>query len=497
MSSDKSSNILLSPAEARQADALTIAKGTAGFALMESAGEAVAEITAEYIGTPLETGGEILILCGPGNNGGDGFIAARHLDDWGYPVRVMLAGEVAALKGDAAEAAKRWPGPIEPLNPEALGGSAVIIDGLFGTGLSRPLDGAFADMIEAANDHDALKIAIDVPSGLDAETGQPTGPCFVADATVTFFQRKLGHAVAPGRFLCGGLDHIHVADIGISAKVLAEIKPQSFLNDPGLWGHVFPFAGPESHKYHRGHLLVLGGREPTLGASRLASLAGLRVGAGLVTLAAPSETYPIQATALTDVMVRRFDSAFGFLGILADPRINSVLLGPGAGVGERTSELLQDVAARGRKMVIDADALTSLVGRLDILNAARNTDVVLTPHEGEFARLFPTLKPKDDRVQAVREAAAAAGAVVVLKGVSTVVGAPDGRVSVAANAPAWLSVAGTGDVLAGMIAGLMAQGMPAFEAASAGVWLHGEAAMEAGRGLVASDLLQFIPAVLP
>nr|WP_281500845.1 NAD(P)H-hydrate dehydratase [Kordiimonas marina] len=269
------------------------------------------------------------------------------------------------------------------------------------------------------------------------------------------------------------------------------------MNDPGLWGDSFAFPGPAAHKYLRGHLLVLGGREPTLGASRLASMAGLRVGAGLVTLAAPSETYAIQATALTDIMVRRFDSAFGFMGLLADNRINSVLIGPGAGVGEKTAEIVQDVGRRGRQMVLDADALTSLVGRLDLLTSVKKSEIVLTPHEGEFARLFPSCNPREDRVKAARDAARLAGSVIVLKGASTVVAAPDGRASIAANAPSWLSVAGTGDVLGGMIAGLMAQGMPAFEAASAGVWLHGEAGTEAGRGLVASDLLSCIPSILP
>ncbi|MCJ9430432.1 NAD(P)H-hydrate dehydratase [Kordiimonas marina] len=497
MPSEFSKNILLTPAESRQADALAMEAGAEGLALMEAAGAAVAEITADYIGTPLEAGGEIVVLCGPGNNGGDGFVAARHLDDWGYPVRLMLAGEIGALKGDAAEMARRWPGQIEPMNPKGLGHAVAIIDALFGTGLARPLEGDFAAMIDAANAHDAFKVAVDVPSGLDAATGNTTGLCFAADTTVTFFRRKVGQAVAPGRFLCGGLEHVHVADIGIRDAVLSEIKPQTYLNDPGLWGDSFAFPGPAAHKYLRGHLLVLGGREPTLGASRLASMAGLRVGAGLVTLAAPSETYAIQATALTDIMVRRFDSAFGFMGLLADNRINSVLIGPGAGVGEKTAEIVQDVGRRGRQMVLDADALTSLVGRLDLLTSVKKSEIVLTPHEGEFARLFPSCNPREDRVKAARDAARLAGSVIVLKGASTVVAAPDGRASIAANAPSWLSVAGTGDVLGGMIAGLMAQGMPAFEAASAGVWLHGEAGTEAGRGLVASDLLSCIPSILP
>jgi hydroxyethylthiazole kinase-like uncharacterized protein yjeF len=490
-------HILLTPEEAKQADKWAIDKGTNGLTLMEAAGRAVAETTVDYIGTPIESGGEIAVLCGPGNNGGDGFVAARYLAEWGYHVKVLLSVSAADLKGDVQIMARRWLGGIVPSEPAALDGACVIIDALFGTGLDRAVEGDAATLIEAANNKDAFRIAVDVPSGLDATSGLSLGACFSADATVTFFTKKPGHVIAPGRFLCGGMENIHVADIGIPARSLEDIKPRHFENTPAMWGRHYPFPGPETHKYHRGHLLVLGGKEPTLGACRLAAMAGLRVGSGLVTLAAPSETYPIQATALTDVMVLRFDTGFGFLGIMADTRINTVLMGPGAGVGERTAELVHDVARRSRAMVLDADALTSLVGRLDIFAEEGAENVILTPHEGEFSRLFPSLAKETNRIAAARSAAAASKCHVVLKGVSTIVAAPDGRLSISANAPAWLSVAGTGDVLSGTIAGLLAQGMPAFEAASAGVWLHGEAAMAAGRGLIASDLLAALPGVLP
>lgn len=258
-----------------------------------------------------------------------------------------------------------------------------------------------------------------------------------------------------------------------------------------------PYAAPNGHKYDRGHVLVLGGREPTLGASRLASLASLRIGAGLVTLAAPADTYAVQATALTDVMVRRFDQDFGFLGMLSDPRINVALLGPGAGLGEKTARLVQGVLESQLTAVLDADALNCLVGRPGWMHRGGRGETVMTPHEGEFVRLFPDIDPSRDRIAAAREAARQTEAVMVLKGVSTVVAAPDGRVSIASNAPSTLSVAGTGDVLSGLIAGLLAQGMPAFEAASAAVWLHGECALKVGRGLIASDLLPAIKHVLP
>jgi hydroxyethylthiazole kinase-like uncharacterized protein yjeF len=490
-------HILLTPAEARRADAWAIENGKTGRELMEAAGRSVADTVVDYVGTPLEVGGQVLVLCGPGNNGGDGFVVARLLEEWGYPVRVITILDPTDMKGDAKRMARRWKGHTDALGDHKINGATVIIDSIYGTGLNKEIKGPVADLIASVNDADAFRLAVDVPSGLDSTTGNSTGPCFQADATVTFFRKKSGQLVAPGRFYCGGADHIHVADIGIPDAAMEEIEPTHFANEPALWSQYFPFQGPESHKYNRGHMLVLGGKEPTLGASRLASMAGLRVGAGLVTLAAPSESYPIQASALDDVMVRRFDSAFGFIGIMSDPKISTVLLGPGAGVGEKTAELVMQATLKGRNLVLDADALTSLVGRTDVLTNAANCELVLTPHEGEFSRLFPHLDFKADRLSAARMAAKETGCTVVLKGVSTVVAAPSGQVSIASNAPSWLSVGGTGDILSGMIGGLLSQGMPPFEAASAAVWMHGEAAMKAGRGLIASDLLPQISQVLP
>ena len=320
-------HILFTPAEAREADEWAMQNGTSGWSLMETAGRAAADILVEYIGTPIEAGGEILILCGPGNNGGDGFVIARHLDDWGYPVKVALSCAETNLKGDAAIALRRWEGSTIPIASADCSRAAVIVDALFGTGQDRALEGVVADTVEAANTADAFRFAVDVPSGLNAENGLPFGLCFSADATITFSCKKPGHMMAPGRFLCGGVDNVHVADIGISKNVYDSIDSNHFANEPSLWSACYPCMGPATHKYDRGHLLVLGGREPTLGASRLASISALRAGAGLVTLAAPSETYSIQASVLTDVMVRRFDSVFGFVGVMSDPKINTVLLG--------------------------------------------------------------------------------------------------------------------------------------------------------------------------
>jgi len=490
-------HILLTPAETRNADSWAIKNGISAHALMESAGRAAAEIIVDYMGTPLEAGGEILVLCGPGNNGGDGFVVARCLDEWGYPVRVMLSVEPNELKGEPKKMAAKWMGSIEELDASHMDSAAAIVDSLFGTGLNKAIDGKLAKAIKKANEADAFRLAIDMPSGLDARTGNALGICFQADATVTFFHRKAGQLVAPGRFYCGGTEHIHVVDIGIPEAAMEDIEPSHFSNEPALWSQVYPFQGPASHKYDRGHLLVLGGKEPTLGASRLACIAALRTGAGLVTLAASSETYAIQAGALDDIMVRRFESAFGFVGMLSDPKIGTVVLGPGVGVGEKTADLVQKSASKGCDLVLDADALTSLTGRTDQIAGMGRGQIVLTPHEGEFKRLFPDLDFHSDRIHAVRKAAAFTGSTVVLKGVSTIVASADGRVSIASNAPSWLSVGGTGDVLSGMIGSLLVQGMPAFEAASAAVWMHGEAAMLAGRGLIASDLLLQISKVLP
>lgn len=494
---NRPSHVLLDTASSRELDKRAIAGGIAGTALMEAAGKSVADMLTDYIGTPLEAGGTIIVLCGPGNNGGDGFVAARYLEEWGYPVSLRCSHLPSELKGDAKKAAGKWRGEVEPLSTTGFKNASAIVDCLFGTGLARPIEGEMANVVEAMNASETFVLSADLPSGLCANTGRPLGACVEAGATVTFNFKKPGHTIVPGRYFCGGNGNIHVADIGIPADTLNGEMPTDYENVPSLWGQSFPFSGPQTHKYGRGHMLVLGGKEPTLGASRLASLAGLRVGAGLVTLAAPTETYAVQASALMDVMVRRFDSAFGFMGIVNDPRIRSVLVGPGAGRGEKTVDLVKQVGAKNKSLVLDADALASLVGRVDLIKELKSPEVVLTPHEGEFAKLFPNISFTEDRLEAVKNAAKETNAVVVLKGVSTIVAAPDGRASVATNAPSWLSVGGTGDVLSGMICGLMTQGMPAFEAASAGVWVHGEAGMSAGRGLLASDLLQVIPKVLP
>jgi hydroxyethylthiazole kinase-like uncharacterized protein yjeF len=303
----------------------------------------------------------------------------------------------------------------------------------------------------------------------------------------------------PGRLHCGA---IHVADIGVPASVLAAINSATFLNRPGLWGRAFPRARPDGHKYSRGHAVVVSGGLPTTGAGRLAARGALRAGAGLVTIASPHHALIVNAEATLAIMVRPVDGASELAAFLADKRHNAVLLGPGGGVGPAMREQAAVALASGAAVVLDADALTSFAQEPEALAGmiARGPkrDVILTPHEGEFARLFKVIH-EDSHVHAklekTRLAARSSGAVVLLKGADTVVAAPDGRASIADNAPPTLATAGAGDVLAGMIAGMLAQGMPAFEAACAAVWLHGEAATAFGPGLIAEDLPEALPAV--
>ncbi len=492
-----SETALLTPEQMDVADKLSVKANVSSLMLMENAGRAVAEIVADSVKDASQLLGPIVIIAGPGNNGGDGFVAARYLETWGYPVQLYNISDSTELSGDAKVMADRWQGEMLPATPECIKGASVIIDAMFGTGIARPLGGLAAQMVDASNRAtSALKVAIDLPSGLCGATGQIDGACFQADLTVTFFALKPGHLLIPGRYYCGGLDHIHLVDIGIAEDVLSDIMPKTAINTPELWQGYYSQPSPVGHKYDRGHVLVLGGKEPTLGASRLTALSALRSGAGLVTLAAHSDSYNIQATALTDVMVKRFDSGFGFLGIVEDPRMKVIAIGPGAGIGEKTAETVLGVLSKGRVCVVDADAISSFGGRVDLLKGHKGT-LIMTPHEGEFARILPDLAKDMSRIEGAKAAAELLNAVVVLKGPDTIIASPHGHAVINVNAPAWLSVAGTGDVLSGIIASMVAQGMPPFEAACAGVWFHSSAATDAGKGLIASDLIESLRTVMP
>jgi len=485
---------LLSTAEMAEADRLTIAGGVAGLALMERAGRAVADCVAARE----PPGSRIVVVAGPGNNGGDGFVVARILAERGYRVRVLLLGGRERLRGDAALAAQRWQGPTEAAAPAALAPADAVIDALFGAGLDRPIEGAPRAMIEAMNAGPSV-YAVDLASGINGTTGAVMGLAVNAAETVTFFRRKLGHLLLPGRLHCG---KIHVTDIGIPAKVLADIKPRTFANAPELWRTTFPVPQAGGHKYLRGHAVVVSGGPSSTGAARLAARGALRAGAGLVTIASPRAALPVNAAASLAVMVHPVDGARELAEFLSDPRRNVVVLGPGGGVGPEMRELVLAALAGPRAVVLDADALTSFAEAPQELFQAigkdRKAATLLTPHEGEFSRLFRSMENIDkagSKLERGRRAAEVTGAVVLLKGSDTVIAAPDGRAAVTDNAPPWLATAGSGDVLAGFAAGLVAQGMPCFEAAAAAVWLHGEAGTEAGPGLIAEDLPEVLPKV--
>jgi len=471
-----------------QADRLTIAGGVAGLTLMERAGAAVADAVAGRH----PVGSRVVVLAGPGNNGGDGFVAARLLAQRGFNVDLMLAGEVARLKGDAAAAAAKWKGPVAPPQPDGFANARVIVDALFGAGLDRPAEGHARAMIEAMNAQAAPILAIDLPSGINGSTGAVMGTAVKATQSVTFFRKKVGHMLLPGRLHCG---RVSVADIGIPATVLAEIGVQTFENTPQLWRGVFPRAQVGGHKYDRGHAVVVSGPLWSTGAARLAARAALRAGAGLVTIASPRDALAVNAAASLAVMVRPVDGASELAEFLTDRRLNTVALGPGLGVGASTCEAVLTALSGERAVVLDADAITSFAGdpaRLaDALRARGGKPTLMTPHEGEFQRYFAPLDQRTkvgSKLERARLAASLVGATIVLKGPDTVVTAPDGRAAIAANAPPYLATAGAGDVLTGMAAGLLAQGMPAFEAAAAAVWFHGEAALAVGPGLISEDL---------
>lgn len=483
MRTEASFETLLSVAQMTAADAAAPDLGVPSMTLMENAGRAVADAIGKWW-TPRSS----VVLCGPGNNGGDGYVAARVLKARGWPVVCEALGDTAALNGDAAEAFRRWDGATRGVSagaPEA----ELIVDALFGAGLSRPLAGEAARLAKASFELKDRVVSIDVPSGIHGDTGRALGDAaFHAALTVTFVRRKPGHVLMPGRMRCG---ETVIADIGMPEAAVFRAfgdGPETFAVAGGfaLKGH------PAAHKYHRGHCLVVSGGWLSTGAARLAALAAARAGAGLVTIAAPDEAAGIHASHLTSVMVRSESAA----ELLRDERKNAVVIGPGLGLDDAEAAQLAAVLATRRPTVLDADALT-LMARHPTLKA--HGACVLTPHEGEFARVFPALAKQmaeRGKLAVVREAAALSGAVVLLKGADTVVADPDGRAVIDSLSPPWLATAGSGDVLAGLIGGLLAQGGEPFEAACGGVFLHGAAARALGPGLIADDLPGAVPGVL-
>jgi NAD(P)H-hydrate epimerase len=425
-----------------EADRRAAAAGIPGVALMDNAGRAIArEIVARWPPRPA------IVLCGPGNNGGDGYVVAIALRAAGWPVRVAAFGDPARISGDAAHFLAAWGEPPEPLLPACLDGAELAVDALFGAGLNRPLDGATAETVAALCRSGLPVVAADIPSGVDGATGRVLGCAAPADLTVTFFRLKPGHTLLPGRDLCG---ETVVADIGIPEAAALGLGARVWLNRPDLWR--LPEPGSAAHKYTRGHLLVVGGE--MTGAARLATRAARRAGAGLVTVVCPPAAHALFAADAPGAIVLADASEAGegvFHAALADPRRNVVLIGPGHGDAPRLRSRVAEILAAGRAAVLDADAMTVFADDPDALFRMIAAPVVLTPHAGEFARLFPDLAPRD------RLEAAAGGGVRGRgrrsEGSDTVIAAPDGAALINDNAPSTLATAGSGDVLAGIVAG--------------------------------------------
>ena len=476
---------VLSAGDTAVCDAFAVEQGVASFSLMQSAGGLLAEeIRRRWAPRP------VLIACGPGNNGGDGYICAAHLLEAGWSVTIAAIGDPESLRGDARTAYLAWDGPVQPLegtDPAAFG---LVVDALFGAGLDRPLAGAVAEFCRQLNACDAAVIAVDLPSGQNGDAGAPDGVAVEADLTVTFHTAKLAHLVEPAASSCGELV---IAGIGIPQGWEAKAGPMAYRNSPALWGAALPVIGAQSHKHQRGRLVVFTGGASSTGAGRLAGEAGLRAGAGLVTLASPAEAVAVNAAQSTAVMVRPWAGGYESEAVLQACRADVAVIGPGAGVGAGTKQAVESLLTARARAVLDADALTSYENDLpELLDSLRPGDV-LTPHIGEFRRVFPgLLEASAHKLEAAQRAAAEAGCTVLLKGADTVIASPDQLAVINRHSSPDLATAGSGDVLAGMIGGLMAQGMSGFDAACAAAWMHGDAGRRCGAGLTAERLLEAI-----
>jgi hydroxyethylthiazole kinase-like uncharacterized protein yjeF len=467
---------ILTPQEMRAAEQAVFDAGTDSFVVMQRAGEAVAEFVHAHW-----PDGLIQVLCGPGGNGGDGFIAAMILAKRWRKVEVFCAVPVDQLRGDAAKAAALWDRPIGTLEAALTAPHELVLDALYGGGLSRPLEGVAA----ALADRPARVISVDVPSGLDGFTARPLGPCFRAEGTITFAALRPAHVLLPGSAYCGA---VMVSDIGVPTPTRA------MENSPALWAAELPGPGQGDHKHQRGHLKVVSGPMSSTGAARLAARAGLRAGAGLVTVLSPPSALMVNAAHLTAIMLSSVDGAEDILA--AAKKASAVVIGPAAGVTPQTRANVSAVLKSPARCVLDADALTVFADDPAALFAMLRPADVLTPHTGEFERLFGgLLSSAHNKIEAVRLAAAKAGCVVLLKGADTVIAAPSGHVVVNTHATRWLATAGSGDVLAGILAGFLAQGVDTLLAAAMAAWMHGEAGRRAGAGLIAEDLEQQLPGI--
>lgn len=479
--------------EVRAAEERAVEAGVSLWALMQKAGQACADVLhAEF------PHGRVIVLAGPGNNGGDAFVAAQRLRDLGRDVSLYDLAPQGDRTPEGQNALNSLAGPRQPLEDMRLHADDIVLDGLFGAGLSRPLTGEAAFAVEHVNASGAKVVAIDVPSGVNGNLGAVDGPAIRADVTVTFCCKKPAHLLQPAASLCG---EVIPAEIGFGRFVATAGGNRLHENAPALWSHALRWPTTTSHKHQRGRLAVVSGGLANTGAARLAAQAGLRSGAGLVTLLCPPGALIAVAGALTAVMTSSFAGADDLLA--QTERSSAVVIGPAAGVTEATRESVEKLAEAGRRLVLDADALTVFANSVASLavklvngeNAGGGA--ILTPHAGEFERLFPgLLAGSPTRVDAVRAAANRMNGVVLLKGPDTTIAAPDGRAVINIHATPFLATAGAGDVLAGIIGGLLAQGLEPFDAACAGSWMHGEAGLRIGAGLTAEDLDRSLREVL-
>ncbi len=485
----ESHDAILTTVQMGQADRYAIAQGRPGSRLMDAAGQGLVDaITRRYAPRPTA------VLCGPGNNGGDGWETAARLQALCWPIRVFSLVERQALKGDAAQAAAKWTGIVEPLEACAPSEFGLIVDALFGAGLTRPLEGEAARLAEHSKGNSVI-VSADVPSGIDGDRAQAEGPAFKADLTVTFHRLKPAHLLQPARAQCG---EIVLVDIGIPDGWQDAALACGQVNHPGLWplAQTMPDAG--AHKHSRGRLAVLSGPAGATGAARLSAKAGLMAGAGFVTLlTTPGQLHDV-SLAEPSIVTRRYDPAAPFVDALNETRAGAAVLGPGAGVTQRLENQVLSALGQGVALVLDADALSVFEPAPEALFTALHPGVVLTPHGGEFARLFSDLSadPALNKMEQTRQAAKRAGCTVLFKGADTVIAEPGGAVRVNVHASPILATAGTGDVLAGLIGALLSQGLTPFDAASAAAWIHGEAGRRCGLGSTVLTVLDRLPAAL-
>ncbi|MFB2552090.1 NAD(P)H-hydrate dehydratase [Ensifer soli] len=480
---------LLSPLDMSAVDRAAAQSGIAVSALMRRAGLAVCAAALRHFAGA----SRFVVLSGPGNNGGDGWIAAAGLRDAGAEVAVFHLADPDRLTGAVAEAFRAAAMTSRPLTDYAPLPGDVVVDAVFGAGLSRAVPEVLRAVIARVDAAGVPVLAVDLPSGIDGRTGAVLGASFQAARTVTFAARKFGHVLLPGRSACGVVE---IADIGIPARILSANASAVCENGPPVWADALPPAASSDHKYRRGHVAVLSGGACTTGAARLSAMASLKAGAGLVTLAGDAGALAVHAAHVTAIMLREIAGAQDLAGWIGDRRINTFVLGPGFGDGGRLRSYA--AALSDRHLVLDADGFTAFAGDPAALFSAfaeGPVRLVMTPHDGEFRRLFPDIAddPSASKIDKAIAAARRSHGVVVLKGADTVIAAPDGRAVVNGNAPPFLATAGSGDVLAGIIAAHMANGLPAFEAAAAGVWRHGAAGSAAGEGLTADSLVDHIP----